>query len=316
MWAKHDIFFKIAVPAWYSIKMGPDGKKYVAYEPTDGGTVDHAALESNLAWADSWHTGTASSIATFDAQWDTSVISFTEWTTDFLREDGTFAEPPGTAVAGTDNIGYLNIPILEKSTNYTTILTDSGKCITHPASDTNDRNFIIAYSWDVDYPNGTAIMMKNNSVNDVLIATLSDTITQDGTGDYGYFTLAQHWRATLIKEATTNWSIGWVGITKVTAVSFTKDSEYLADLDTKLASGTGTITFSDPVLFVPTIWFFDVLDNSPAGWTISVTWGLWTATITVSWNAPDVDDVYIKGISVSNTGYYLVNWTSNNYTLF
>lgn len=48
--------------------MGPDGKKYVAYEPTDVGTVDHAALESNLAWADSGHTGTASSIATFDAQ--------------------------------------------------------------------------------------------------------------------------------------------------------------------------------------------------------------------------------------------------------
>lgn len=215
-----------------------------------------------------------------------------------------------------NNLGYLNIPILEKSADYTTILTDSGKCILHPVTDSNDRYFILWDNDTVPYSAGTGIVFKNNSTNDIVIASLND-IYQDGTGDLGFFTLSQYGKATVLKEESTVWSIGGVWLTRITPASFTRTSENLANLDTLWGSSTWTITFSAPVLFTPTIRFYDVNTNGLAGWTISVTWWLGTDTITVSWTAPtDFEDVYIKGISVSNTGYYLVDWVSNNYTLF
>ena len=50
-------------------------------------------------------------------------------------------------------------------------------------------------------------MIKNNSVDDILIASL-DTIQQDGTTDDGFFTLSRYGKATVMKEEDGFWSIG------------------------------------------------------------------------------------------------------------
>ena len=117
------------------------------------------------------------------------------------------------ATPWTNNVGYLNIPILEKSANYTTILTDSGKCILHPASDANARTFTIDSNANVAYPVGTVLMFKNNSANNLTIAITSDTLTLDWTGTTWSWTLAQYGKATAMKETSTTWSIGGVGLT-------------------------------------------------------------------------------------------------------
>jgi len=108
----------------------------------------------------------------------------------------------------TNNIGYLNIPQNSKSADYTTVLTDSGKCIFHPVADNNARTFTIAANATVAYPIGTVLVFKNNAAAALSIAIASDTLTLDGAGTTGTRTLAQYGKATAMKETSTSWSIG------------------------------------------------------------------------------------------------------------
>lgn len=113
----------------------------------------------------------------------------------------------------TNNIGYLNIPQNSKSADYTTVLTDSGKCIFHPVADNNARTFTIAANATVAYPIGTVLVFKNNAAAALSIAIDSDTLTLDGAGTTGTRTLAQYGKATAMKETSTSWSIGWTNLT-------------------------------------------------------------------------------------------------------
>lgn len=121
----------------------------------------------------------------------------------------------GSATGGdaSANIGYLNIPQVSQSVNYTTVLTDSGKCIFHPVADNNSRTFTIASNATVPYPIGTVLVFKNNSAAALSIAIASDTLTLDGAGTTGTRTLAQYGKATAMKETATTWSIGGVNLT-------------------------------------------------------------------------------------------------------
>ena len=109
--------------------------------------------------------------------------------------------------------GYLGVPQNSKSTAYTTVLTDQGKDIFHPASDNNARTFTIDSNANVAYPIGTVISFTN-MINTVTIAITSDTMTLLPAGTTGSRTLAANNRAVAMKIGTTAWVItGTSGLT-------------------------------------------------------------------------------------------------------
>lgn len=110
-------------------------------------------------------------------------------------------------------IGYLNIPINSQSAAYTTVLTDSGKCIYHPSTDANARTFTIAANSSVAYPVGTAISFSNMTSQVVSIAITTDTMYLAGTGTTGTRSLAQYGTATALKLESTTWIISGAGLT-------------------------------------------------------------------------------------------------------
>jgi hypothetical protein len=116
-------------------------------------------------------------------------------------------------VDGTDSVGFRNIPQISQSANYTTVLTDSGKHIYHPSTDTNARTFTIDSNANVAYPIGTAITFVNMSSSAVTIAITSDTMYLAATGSTGSRTLAQYGTATALKIASTTWLINGNGLT-------------------------------------------------------------------------------------------------------
>jgi hypothetical protein len=116
-------------------------------------------------------------------------------------------------VDGTDSVGFRNIPQISQSANYTTVLTDSGKHIFHPSTDTNARTFTIDSNANVAYPVGTAITFVNMSSSAVTIAITSDTMYLAATGSTGSRTLAQYGTATALKIASTTWLINGNGLT-------------------------------------------------------------------------------------------------------
>ena len=111
------------------------------------------------------------------------------------------------------NIGYLGIPQNSKSANYTTILSDAGKHILHPAADTNARSFTIDSNANVAYEIGTVITFVNQTSQVLSIAITSDTLTLGGTTTNGTRSLAQNGVAAAIKVGTTSWIITGTGLT-------------------------------------------------------------------------------------------------------
>lgn len=114
----------------------------------------------------------------------------------------------------TQNVGYLNIPQNSKSAAYTTVLSDAGKHIFHPAADTTARTWTIDSNANVAYPVGTAITFINQDGAGVItIAIASDTMRLAGAGTTGNRTLAANGIATAIKVASTEWIISGTGLT-------------------------------------------------------------------------------------------------------
>lgn len=138
--------------------------------------------------------------------------------TDYVAPSGALGTPSsGTlsscTVDGTDAVGFRNIPQISQSANYTTVLSDSGKHIYHPSTDTNARTFTIDSNTNVAYPIGTAITFVNMSSSAVTIAITSDTMYLAATGSTGSRTLAQYGTATALKIASTTWLINGNGLT-------------------------------------------------------------------------------------------------------
>jgi len=116
-------------------------------------------------------------------------------------------------VDGTDAVGFRNIPINSKSTAYTTVLTDSGKAIFHPSTDTTARTFTIPSNANVAYALGTALTFINMTSNVITIAIAADTMYLSSAGTTGSRSLAQYGSATAIKITSTNWLISGSGLT-------------------------------------------------------------------------------------------------------
>jgi hypothetical protein len=118
-----------------------------------------------------------------------------------------------TFPAGSPAIGYLNIPQNSQSAAYTTVLTDAGKTIFHPASDANARTFTIAANSSVAYPIGTVIQFINMTSQVVTIAINTDTLTWAQGGGTGSRSLAQYGVANCVKIATTQWLLTGTNVT-------------------------------------------------------------------------------------------------------
>ena len=116
-------------------------------------------------------------------------------------------------VDGTNAVGFLNVPQNSQSTAYTTVLTDAGKVIFHPAADANARTFTIAANASVAYPIGTVIAFANMTSQVVTIAIASDTMYLGGLGTTGNRSLAQYGVANALKITSTSWIITGTGLT-------------------------------------------------------------------------------------------------------
>lgn len=111
-------------------------------------------------------------------------------------------------------VGYLEIPQNSKSAAYTTIASDAGKHIFHPAADTTARTWTIDSNANVPYPVGTAITFINQNAGGVItIAITSDTMRLAGAGTTGNRTLAANGVATAIKVTSTEWIVSGTGLT-------------------------------------------------------------------------------------------------------
>lgn len=106
------------------------------------------------------------------------------------------------------------IPQNSQSAAYTTVLSDAGKHIFHPSSDSTARTFTIDSNANVAYAIGTAITFINqNAAGVVTIAITSDTMRLAGAGTTGSRTLAANGVATAIKVTSTEWIISGTGLT-------------------------------------------------------------------------------------------------------
>jgi hypothetical protein len=114
----------------------------------------------------------------------------------------------------TTSVGYLGIPQNSKSAAYTTIMTDAGKHIYHPSSDTTARTWTIDSNANVAYPIGTTLTFVNDtSAGTITLAITSDTLVWFPTGGTGSRTIAASGVATALKVTSTRWVLTGVGIT-------------------------------------------------------------------------------------------------------
>lgn len=110
--------------------------------------------------------------------------------------------------------GDSTIPQNIQSAAYTTVLSDAGKAIYHPAADTTARTFTIDSNANVAYAVGTCINFINeHGAGVITIAITSDTMRLAGTGATGSRTLAADGVATAYKMTSTSWLITGTGLT-------------------------------------------------------------------------------------------------------
>lgn len=101
-----------------------------------------------------------------------------------------------------------------QSAAYTTVLSDAGKHIMHPAADVTARIWTIPANAAVPYRIGTAITFVNDTDAGVItIAITSDTLVLAGPGTTGSRTLAASGTCTALKVTPIKWFITGTGLT-------------------------------------------------------------------------------------------------------
>lgn len=122
----------------------------------------------------------------------------------------------GTTVSdgtNTYSVGYLDIPQNSQSADYTLVLSDAGKHIYHPTTDTSARLWTIPANSSVPFPVGTTITFINDAgAGAISIAITSDTLTLAGSGSTGARSLVAPANATAVKVTATRWIISGTGI--------------------------------------------------------------------------------------------------------
>lgn len=128
---------------------------------------------------------------------------------------GTTGAQGATGSGGSGTLGTL--PQNSQNASYTLQLSDAGKHLLHPSSDTTARTWIIPQTgtgvgqvaWEI----GTTITFVNqNSAGVITIQTTNDTMRLAPTGTTGDRALAANGIATCIKITATEWIMSGVGI--------------------------------------------------------------------------------------------------------
>jgi hypothetical protein len=104
------------------------------------------------------------------------------------------------------------VPVQYQSAAYTTVLSDTGSVIVHPAADNNARTFTIDSNANVPYDVGTFITFVNEA-NTLSIAITTDTMTLAGGTSTGTRSLAAYGIATALKTEATGWIISGTNLT-------------------------------------------------------------------------------------------------------
>jgi hypothetical protein len=114
--------------------------------------------------------------------------------------------PLATALANL-NTANLGLPQNQQVADYTFVLSDNGKHVYHPTSDTTARTFTIPPNSITAFPVGSTIVVVNgHAAGSVTIAIAGgDTMRREGTGTTSSLTLAADGMATLLKIGTTLW---------------------------------------------------------------------------------------------------------------
>lgn len=101
-----------------------------------------------------------------------------------------------------------------QSTAYQFVAADANNVILHPSADTTARTFTIPANGTVAYAVGTAMTIVNQASAGVLtLAITTDTLTFLPTGTTGSRTIAANGQVTILKIASTSWTIVGVGVT-------------------------------------------------------------------------------------------------------
>ena len=126
--------------------------------------------------------------------------------------DTTRATTPANVAATFPTI--RQIPQNSKSAAYDIVLTDAGKHLYHPGSDTDARTWTIPANSSIAFPIGSAITFVNDtSAGAITIAITSDVLVLSPDGTTGSRTLAANGIATCIKMTATRWMISGSGLT-------------------------------------------------------------------------------------------------------
>lgn len=121
---------------------------------------------------------------------------------------------PSTTTIDGFSIGYQGIPQNWQNSDYTLVLSDAGKHIYHPTSDTAARAWTIPANASVAFPIGTAItfIVDAGAGPISLFIAGGDVLTLAGTGATGTRSLSPPCSATAVKVASTRWIISGLGV--------------------------------------------------------------------------------------------------------
>lgn len=101
-----------------------------------------------------------------------------------------------------DAVGYKGLPLNSQTASYTLALSDMGKMISITTG-----GVVIPANASVAFPNGSAIVIYNDSASTQTVSITTDTLRQSGTTNTGTRTLAAYGVATVTKVASTTWVI-------------------------------------------------------------------------------------------------------------
>jgi len=169
--------------------------------------ADAAAQRTTLGAAATSHTHSAADITSGsldDARLSANVPLLNAATPNFT----------GDLQVGGVSVGLEIIPQNIQDSNYTLVLSDSGKHILHSSSGGAGDVYTIPANASVAFPIGTCITFVNmDATNSVLISITTDTMYLASSGATGSRTLGTYGVATALKIDATTWIISGTDIT-------------------------------------------------------------------------------------------------------
>ena len=130
----------------------------------------------------------------------------------YVKADGRFFYKDENGVEY--ELGFVNLPQVSKSADYTFVIADRGKHFLHPSADTTARTWTIPANASVAYDIGTAITFVNqNGAGVFIIVRPPPTITLLPSTTLCRSYKDENGVATALKITSTEWIISGTGLT-------------------------------------------------------------------------------------------------------